>query len=152
MCRRLLLTTCAAALLTGCGSAALQDSPAAAPPAREPTRAYIEASQRLLQPPGEIASLVVASIGGDPSALDARAVRERVEWTRDRVAALQAVPLRDPGLRAQRTRLVGAIRDPVLLTMDRIASAAARGDANVAVREGQLLINEIKGLPSRVEG
>ena len=153
--RQLIHAILAAALvatLAGCGSESVQGLRAAGPSEREPTRAYIDASQRLLQPPGELASLVVASLETNGPRLDAQSARDAVSRTRDRIAILRAVAIRSSGLRAQRARLISAIGGPVIASMDRVAAAAARNDGAAARREGRRLLQEIKELPSHVEG
>ena len=153
MWRNLLLCAVGAAALTGCGSAAPQYAPAtraAAPAQREPTQAYIDAVQQLLQPPGEMASLVVARIGGDTRGLNPRTAHEAVERTGERIASLKALRLRSPVLRAQRARIVAAIAGPVVTTMNRIAAATDRGETAAIEREGRRLIELVKELPSRV--
>ena len=153
MWRNLLPYAIGAVVLTGSGTVALRHSPVAravVPAQREPTRAYIEAVERLLRPPGELVSLVVASIGGDARGLTPQAAHNAVKQTGDRVTSLRALPLRSPTLRAQRARIVTAIAGPVVATMSRIATATDRGDKVAIAREGRRLIREIKELPSLV--
>jgi len=94
---------CAAAL-AGCGGGADAGPATTATPAE-----YIAAVQRLVEPPGRLASSLEergrAVTGEAPSA---RRIDRIVTAARDRLAEFRALRLGDPALRRQRDRIAGA--------------------------------------------
>jgi hypothetical protein len=94
---------CAAAL-TGCGGGADAGPTSTATPAE-----YIAAVQRLVEPPGQLASSLEerghAVTGAAPSR---RRIDRIVAAARDRLEEFRALRLGDPVLRRQRDRLAGA--------------------------------------------
>ena len=100
-----------------------------APPA-EPGRpaGYVEAVQRLVDPPSRLAATASEALaaGGDPAPADGRAA-ELVRAARERLERFRALRLADPGLRRQRDRIAGAYAR-LVPRMRALASALEAGD------------------------
>ncbi len=131
------------AALAGCGGGGDAGRTIAATPSE-----YIAAVQRLVEPPGQVASSI-AEQGRDPtrSAPSDRRLDRIVSAARDRLEEFRALRLSDPALRRQRDRLAGAYAR-MIPRMRAAADALDSGDRAALRRASRPFLDALDALSS----
>jgi hypothetical protein len=136
------VAACASLVLAGCGGG----DGATRPAADSATSAqYIAAVEDVLSPAAALAGLASDRLSGQSTS--ARGASGLVEAAGEELADLRRLELADPGLFAQRARLVRAL-GPLLARMRSVARDLVANDMPGLRRSGQRLFEVIKELPS----
>lgn len=128
-------------MLVGCGSG--EDSSPGQDPASSAD--YVQAVEELLGPAGALAAIASDRLSGRPAQASQSAAL--VAGAEMELKELKELPLTDPGLVAQRRRLVRGFR-PVLSRMRIVARDLARNDRDGLETSGPQLFTAIRELPS----
>ena len=133
---------CASLLLVGCGA---QERPGPGASEGASSTEYVAAVEGALAPAVALAGITADRLAGRPSRTGAAGglVREAT----GELDALRRLPLSDPGLRAQRARIVRALT-PVLARMRQVARDLPGEDPAALRRSGIRLLDALEDLPS----
>jgi hypothetical protein len=135
-----------ATLAASCGTSPRAPRTAPAP------GSYVDTVQALLDPVARFAQAVAGQLGPEPPPRPSAAEIDRlVRRTDEGIAALRALPLEDPGLRAQRDALAGALV-VVLGHMRELAQDLERGDRRALRADARPFFVAIRRLPSDAHG
>jgi hypothetical protein len=130
------------AALAGCGGGT-DPGPTTATPSE-----YIAAVQRLVEPPGQIASSIEERGRGETDATPSKRRLDRiVAAARDRLDEFRALRLADPALRRQRDRLAGAYA-AMIPRMRTAADALDSNDRAAVVRAARPFLDALDALSS----
>jgi hypothetical protein len=130
------------AALAGCGGGT-DPGPTTATPSE-----YIAAVQRLVEPPGQIASSIEERGRGETDATPSMRRLDRiVAAARDRLDEFRALRLGDPALRRQRNRLAGAYA-AMIPRMRTAADALGTDDRAALARAARPFLDALDALSS----